>query len=53
MKNKDFERALELCKIVLKNKKGNYLALVLSAVSFQELRQADKALIAFVKATEL
>ena len=44
---------LSLSQIVLKNEKGNYLALVLSAVSFQELGQADKALIAFVKATEL
>lgn len=38
---------------MLKNDKNNYLGWVLSAVSFQELGQSDKALSAFLKATEL
>lgn len=43
-----------LClKGILKHDKSNYLSWVLSAVSFQELSQSDKALTAFVKATEL
>ena len=36
----------------MKHDKSNYLSWVLSAVSFQELGQGDKALTAFVKATE-
>lgn len=39
-------------KGILKHDKNNYLSWVLSAVSFQELGQSDKALTAFVKATE-
>lgn len=37
----------------MKHEKSNYLGWVLSAVSFQELGQSDKALTAFIKATEL
>lgn len=37
----------------MKHEKNNYLSWVLSAVSFQELGQREKALTAFVKATEL
>lgn len=40
-------------KVVLKQEKSHYLGWVLSAVSFQELGQGDKALAAFTKATEL
>lgn len=37
----------------MKHEKNNYLSWVLSAVSFQELGQREKALTAFVKAAEL
>lgn len=53
VKNKDYNSALDTCKGVLKHEKNNYLSWVLSAVSFQELGQREKALTAFVKATEL
>ena len=37
----------------MRNDKNNYLAWVLSAVSFQELGNSEKALASFLKATEL
>ena len=53
IRNKEFKDALKSVKNVLKHDKNNYNALVFAGVAAEGLEQADQALTAYKKATEV
>ncbi|XP_065220863.1 tetratricopeptide repeat protein 37 [Planococcus citri] len=53
IKNKDIEKALKLCKAVLKADRGNYLAFVIFGAALQESENKNDAVNAFKKAIEI
>ncbi|XP_077989019.1 tetratricopeptide repeat protein 37-like isoform X1 [Glandiceps talaboti] len=52
IKNKEYKEALKHCKVVLKQDKGNYNALVFVGVAAAEMEQPDQARMAYKKAIE-
>ncbi|XP_067002861.1 tetratricopeptide repeat protein 37 [Anabrus simplex] len=53
IKNKDYNKSLQICKAILKADRNNYVGLVLFGVSLQETDKKSQAPNAFNKAIEL